>query len=148
VALLRALVELNQFLLADLPVNGAQRRYSDPDARHWWSAATRWVQPQVVPSGEPAATCDTYASASRGRSEPGGDVRRCIDIAHSLGSDVLVLDQTRPDIGLPVVRVVAPGLRHHWPRLAAGRLYDVPVKLGWLSGPRAEAEMNPPGLLF
>jgi oxazoline/thiazoline synthase len=41
------------------------------------------------------------------------------------------------------VRVVVPGLRHPWKRLAPGRLYDVPVKLGWLDKPRAEPEMNP-----
>ena len=40
-----------------------------------------------------------------------------------------------PEIGLPVVKVIVPGLRHFWARFAPGRLYDVPVKLGWL--PRA-----------
>ena len=40
---------------------------------------------------------------------------------------MLVLNQTRPDIGLPVVKVIIPGLRHFWSRFGAGRLYDVPV---------------------
>jgi ribosomal protein S12 methylthiotransferase accessory factor len=44
--------------------------------------------------------------------------------------EVLVLDQTRPDIGLPVARVIVPGMRPFWARLAPGRLYDVPVELG------------------
>jgi ribosomal protein S12 methylthiotransferase accessory factor len=34
-------------------------------------------------------------------------------------------------------------LRHFWPRFAAGRLYDVPVRLGWLPRPLAEEELNP-----
>ena len=51
------------------------------------------------------------------------------------GHDVLVLDQSRPDIDLAVVRVIAPGLRHFWRRLGPGRLYDVPVKLGWIDAP-------------
>jgi oxazoline/thiazoline synthase len=59
------------------------------------------------------------------------------------GLEMLVLDQTRPDVGLPVVRVIVPGLRHFWARYAPGRLYDVPVKLGWLPAPRRENEMNP-----
>ena len=34
--------------------------------------------------------------------------------------EMLVLDQTRPEIGLPVVKVVVPGLRHFWAPLRAG----------------------------
>ena len=57
--------------------------------------------------------------------------------------ELLVLDQTRADVGLAVVKVFVPGLRHFWARFAPGRLYDVPVKLGWLSRPRREDELNP-----
>jgi oxazoline/thiazoline synthase len=47
-----------------------------------------------------------------------------------------------------VARVVVPGLRHFWRRLAPGRLYDVPVSLGWLDRPRAETELNPISIFF
>ena len=57
--------------------------------------------------------------------------------------EMLVLDQTRPDIGLPVAKVFVPGLRHFWARFAPGRLYDVPVQLGWLSEPTPESALNP-----
>jgi ribosomal protein S12 methylthiotransferase accessory factor len=50
---------------------------------------------------------------------------------------------TLPDIGFPVARVIVPGMRHFWARLAPGRLYDVPVKMGWLPRPLREAELNP-----
>ena len=60
-----------------------------------------------------------------------------------LGLEMLVLDQTRPEIGMPVVKVIVPGLRHFWPRCAPGRLYDVPVKLGWLPQPLTEEQLNP-----
>jgi ribosomal protein S12 methylthiotransferase accessory factor len=53
------------------------------------------------------------------------------------------LDQTRPDINMPVVKVVVPGLRHFWPRFAPGRLYDVPVRLGRLAEPTAYEDLNP-----
>jgi ribosomal protein S12 methylthiotransferase accessory factor YcaO len=56
----------------------------------------------------------------------------------------LVLDQTRPDLGLPVVKVIVPGLRHFWARYAPGRLFDVPVRLGWQSRPLAEEQLNCP----
>ncbi|MCA9791349.1 MAG: TOMM precursor leader peptide-binding protein [Candidatus Eremiobacteraeota bacterium] len=57
--------------------------------------------------------------------------------------EMLVVDLTRSDVGLPVARVVVPGMRHHWRRLAPGRLYEVPVALGWLAEPTPEAEVNP-----
>jgi ribosomal protein S12 methylthiotransferase accessory factor len=55
--------------------------------------------------------------------------------------DVLVLNQTRPDIGLPVVKVFVPGLRHFWSRFAPGRLYDVPMRMGYSA--KDEAALNP-----
>jgi len=54
----------------------------------------------------------------------------------------LVLDLTRPDIGLNVVKVVVPGMRFFWQRFAPGRLYDVPVEMGWLNEPTPESGVN------
>jgi ribosomal protein S12 methylthiotransferase accessory factor len=44
---------------------------------------------------------------------------------------------------MPVVKVVVPGMRHFWPRFAPGRLYHVPVQLGWLPRPTDEGDLNP-----
>ncbi|HET9621347.1 MAG TPA: TOMM precursor leader peptide-binding protein [Kofleriaceae bacterium] len=71
------------------------------------------------------------------------DVELCVERARARGLEVLVLDQTRPDLGLHAVKVIVPGLRHFWPRLGPGRLYDVPVALGWLAAPRRPDELNP-----
>jgi bacteriocin biosynthesis cyclodehydratase domain-containing protein len=71
------------------------------------------------------------------------DVFTCVDRAARLGLETLVVDQTRPDVGLHAVKVIVPGLRHFWPRFGPGRLYDVPVRLGWLPRARAEEELNP-----
>jgi ribosomal protein S12 methylthiotransferase accessory factor len=60
-----------------------------------------------------------------------------------IGLETLVVDLTRPDLDLNVARVIVPGLRHFWPRFAPGRLYDVPVALGWLERPLTEEELNP-----
>jgi ribosomal protein S12 methylthiotransferase accessory factor len=88
-------------------------------------------------------------------SAPGSDhgdiadaIRECTRRLAERGLEVLVLDQTRPDIGVPVVRVVVPGLRHIRPRLAPGRLYDVPVSLGWRSTPLQETALNDLPFLF
>jgi ribosomal protein S12 methylthiotransferase accessory factor len=71
------------------------------------------------------------------------DVLACQALVERLGLEMLVLDQTRPDIGLPVVKVIVPGLRHFFARFAPGRLYDVPVQLGWLREPLLEDQFNP-----
>jgi ribosomal protein S12 methylthiotransferase accessory factor len=70
-------------------------------------------------------------------------VNACVNVAKRCGLDFLVLDQTRPDIEVPVVRVVVPGLRHFYRRFAPGRLYDVPVKLGLRDQPISESELTP-----
>ena len=70
-------------------------------------------------------------------------IQACLARVHSLGLEVLVHDLTRPDVGLPVVKVFIPQMRIHWRRLAPGRLYEVPVKQGWLDKPLAEADLNP-----
>ncbi|KIX14340.1 TOMM precursor leader peptide-binding protein [Dethiosulfatarculus sandiegensis] len=58
-----------------------------------------------------------------------------------MGVELLVKDLSQPDIPIKVARVMAPGLRHMWPRFGPGRLYDAPVKLGWLDEPRREEEL-------
>lgn len=70
------------------------------------------------------------------------DVHRCVDAARRRGLDVIVTNLTRADIGFPVVRVTVPGLRHYKPRFGPGRLYDVPVEIGWLDTPLREEEIN------
>ncbi len=71
------------------------------------------------------------------------DVKLCQRIVESKGMEMLVLDQTRPDIGLRVAKVIVPGMRHIWKRLSARRLYNVPVSMGWLKEALTEEELNP-----
>jgi oxazoline/thiazoline synthase len=44
--------------------------------------------------------------------------------------------------------VIVPGLRHFWARFATGRLYDVPVQMGWLCAPLTEEQLNPIPMFF
>ena len=78
-----------------------------------------------------------------GRLDTREQVLACVRLVEQAGLDFLVLDQTRLDIEVPVVRVIVPGLRHFYRRFAPGRLYDVPIKLGLLDRPVAESELNP-----
>ena len=67
----------------------------------------------------------------------------CTQAAKRVGVEILVVDMTRPELGFPVARIIAPGMRPWSPRLAAGRLYDTPVQLGWRKRAMCEQDANP-----
>jgi ribosomal protein S12 methylthiotransferase accessory factor len=144
VALLRAVTEMNQMLSSPL-LGPAGREFDDPTAdpetTHWLKTATTATQPYLLPADAPPRTAASYPHAWA--DDVTEDVRACQALVERAGMEMLVLDQTRPEVGLPVAKVIVPGLRHFWPRFAAGRLYDVPVRLGWLPRPLAEDELNP-----
>jgi ribosomal protein S12 methylthiotransferase accessory factor len=133
IALLRTLTELNQFLSIGL-VGGRDPEPSDGPFR-------MRDNPYHMPSDSPPTRPDLHSTF--GQIDTREQVMACVQIAKRAGLDFLVLDQTRPDIGVPVARVVVPGLRHFYRRFAPGRLYDIPVRLGWLDRPVAESELNP-----
>jgi ribosomal protein S12 methylthiotransferase accessory factor len=97
--------------------------------------------PYLAPSGGAPVRPDP--GSKFGRLDTREQVNACVNLAKAAGLDFLVLDQTRPDIEVPVVRVIVPGLRHFYRRFAPGRLYDIPVKLGWRDRPLPERELNP-----
>jgi oxazoline/thiazoline synthase len=143
-AVLRAVAEMNQFMPA------VHRRdehgntiytYEDQHARRWWREATLANQPYLVPLPGRPLRVDEYPQHST--ADAGGDLLACVRAAQSLGLETFALNQTRPDVQLPVAKVLVPGLRHFWARFAPGRLYDVPVKLGWLPAPLEESQLNP-----
>jgi oxazoline/thiazoline synthase len=76
-------------------------------------------------------------------SDPQDVLDKVLGSLQARGLDSYCIELTRRDIGLPVVRVLVPGLRHFWMRLAPGRLYDVPSSLGWLAKPCEEHDLNP-----
>ena len=137
IALLRALTELNQFLSIELMGGGAGDKSSLDGIVPLRLQDYPFLSPTNDPKVQPAS--DSKAPFVDTREQ----VDACVQIAKKAGFDFLVLDQTRPDIGAPVVRVVVPGMRHFYRRFAPGRLYDVPVQLGWRERPLSEDEFNP-----
>ena len=136
IAMLRAMTELNQFMSIGLVgCRSAGKLWSKIGP----SELRLGDQPYLVPSGmvQPAFGSDFSHLDSREQ------VMTCMHLAEQVRLDFLVLDQTRPDVEVPVVRVILPGLRHFYRRFAPGRLYDVPVKLGWRDRPLTEDELNP-----
>jgi oxazoline/thiazoline synthase len=145
VALVRAMTELNQSLEAVPAASGLEsnRTYRGvPDAVRWWRTATLANQTYLAPDpSKPRRRLEDFANLAA--ADLLEDIKTCQNLAAARGVEILVLDQTRPDVGLPVVRVVAPGLRHFWARFGPGRLYDAPVREGWLAEPKTEDELNP-----
>jgi oxazoline/thiazoline synthase len=137
IALLRALTELNQFLSLGL-MGGGTGEKSSLDG-----VAPLRLQDHayLTPSGDPRAQPEFGSKFSH--LDTREQAMACVSLAKQAGLDFLVLDQTRPDIEAPVVRVIVPGLRHFYPRFAPGRLYDVPVELGLSDRPLKESELNP-----
>lgn len=143
IAALRAVCELNQCLTwVPRPGHGDSRYgVDDPMCLWWWKNAKLADHLYLTPA--PGATL-------RGKSDycvpettdVREDVERCRALVEAKGMEFLVLDQTRPDIGMPVARVIVPGLCHFWERFAPGRLFDVPVEMGWRERPLAEAYLN------
>jgi bacteriocin biosynthesis cyclodehydratase domain-containing protein len=144
VALRRALTEMNQ--LMPVVVDGSYG-WTEPEPVNWWQNATIANQPYLIPDqGIRARVPSDY------HYQPTPDLLDDVAMVRgrveSLGLEVLVLDQTRPDIGLPVVKVVVPGMRTFWARYAPGRLFDVPVRLGWLPKPTRYQDLNPTPLFI
>jgi ribosomal protein S12 methylthiotransferase accessory factor len=135
IALLRTLTELNQFLSIGL-MGGGSGEKSSLDGE---TPLRLQEYPFLVPNGE----ATTYSSDPKfSRLDTQEQVAACVQVAKDQGLDFMVLDQTRADIEVPVVRVVVPGMRHFYKRFAPGRLYDVPVKLGLRDWPVPEDELN------
>jgi oxazoline/thiazoline synthase len=133
IAVVRALTEVAQ------SEAGMSEMKSDamPEVEgEWLASVTTATDPWLAPHG--------FAPLTLGRSLDLDDSLDAVLAALSrAGLEAWWMDLTRRDIGLPVVRAVVPGLRHFWNRFAPGRLYDVPVDLGWVPDAYGEDDLNP-----
>jgi len=150
-AVQRALTEMNQSFPHVLSVfnedGNTNQNFGDSEAVDWWTNSTCSNQPYLM--SDKKREIKYQADYSRDYSDDIlENIRLCQKIVEREGMEMLVLDQTRPDIGVPVAKVIVPGLRHFWARFAPGRLYDVPVKMGWLERPLKEEELNPIPIFF
>jgi ribosomal protein S12 methylthiotransferase accessory factor len=136
IALLRSLTELTQFMSIGMMGGGSGEKPTLDGV----TPLRLDDYPFLIPSRNPLLP---PAPSLRVHDNTRDQVNACVEIALRAGYDFLVLDQTRPDVEVPVVRVLVPGLRHFYRRFAPGRLYDVPVKLGLLDRPRLESDMTP-----
>ena len=102
------------------------RMASEPVSRRkWLKEATLDNQPWLLPEHHRHLVSDEVIQF--------GDVRALTSGLIRAGCEPVVVNLTKDYFQISVVRVIAPGLRSHMPRFAPGRLFDVPVKQGWLS---------------
>jgi thiazole/oxazole-forming peptide maturase SagD family component len=136
-ATLRAVTELNTSLATDRTKRHRANQTGQDDIDALRLRGHAYLQPHGK------------ASLRRRRFSEFADLDRreqvwaCVKLVKRFGLDFLVLDQTRPDLEVPVARVIVPGLRHFHRRFAPGRLYDVPLTLGLRKRRLKEAELNP-----
>ena len=139
IAILRAITEVNQI---GLELDKIPAEQLEGDSKDWLLSATLEKQSYLAPDPmAPLKVASDYPQ--RWSDDIYTDVMNCVEIAQQAGGlETLVLDQTRPDIGLNVVKVIVPGMRHFWSRFGPGRLYDIPAKLGWQEAPLPEDQVN------
>jgi thiazole/oxazole-forming peptide maturase SagD family component len=142
VALQRAFAELNQMLAMGQRGEDSSVPIEDAETLSWFKNATLANQPYLAPDETLAPKgLEDYPSLFTG--DLLEDILVCRRMVEQRGMEILVLDQTRPEIKMPVVKVIVPGLRHFWARFAPGRLYNVPVQMGWQETALTEEELNP-----
>lgn len=149
IALQRSFAEMNQLLSLGSreDVVKDEMVLQDPETLSWMRTATLANKPYMAPDPTaPRRTLSDHPVQHTGNFLE--DLALCRGRIEAAGMEMLLLDQTRPDTGMPVAKVVVPGLRHFWARFAPGRLYDVPVRTGRLSAPLREEELNPVPLFF
>jgi bacteriocin biosynthesis cyclodehydratase domain-containing protein len=121
--------------LAEMSAMLALQEASAGNPRHWMDDARIDQYAYLMPSGSPMCW----------EARPGDapSLQYLVRRAQALNLDVLTINLTRAELGLPVVRTIVPGLRSFARSIAPGRLYDVPVKLGWIREAVSAEQMNP-----
>lgn len=141
-AMQRAVTELNQMLCNLQRSKGVYGGGIYAYLKNWLEGSNSEDHPYLLPeSNAPSKTLNDFQNFRT--SDLKDDIEECIARATQKGMEILVCNLTRPDVNVPVVKVVVPGMRPVYPRFAPGRLYDVPVRMGWLQHPLQEFELNP-----
>jgi len=139
IAIERSITELNQLL----PLACTERSMSCEQTLYRWMDSEHIdMHPYLAAK---ATTAIDFNVAYQG-GEPGyleTSIETIIKKLSVQGIELIAFDLMQQDTGVPVVKMLAPGLRHFWRRTGPGRLYQVPVKMGWQEQVLTEAELNP-----
>jgi ribosomal protein S12 methylthiotransferase accessory factor len=140
VAVSRAICELNQFVGGIAQTKIVDGRSYQNEIVDWIKNATVESLPYLTPSpGD--QTC--FPLKQGGVAFIRTDLDQIVKLLKDVDLCMYYVNLSRPETSVCCARVMVPGLRHFWARFAPGRLYDVPVKLGWMSAPLKEDALNP-----
>ncbi len=129
-----AMTEMMQTLYS-LDLRRAMPAEAGDPFQFWLDTVSCEAMPHLVPGGP-------MPSGGDGDAPMPATLEQCVRLCRDRGLRLLMIDMTRAGLGVPVARVIVPGLRPLSARFAAGRLFDVPVQLGWCDRPRTVAELN------
>ena len=132
-ALSKAVLEACQMLVAS-DSKGRVNREDFPFGQEWLETARLDREPHLSPADSAPRAIHGKAAATH--------LETCSIALRRAGLEAYYVDLTRPELGLRVARVLVPGLRGWTPRFAPGRLYDVPVRLGWRKRRTSELKLN------
>jgi bacteriocin biosynthesis cyclodehydratase domain-containing protein len=131
-AVLRAITEMNQFLPE--AIDGGTARVAGVDIQN-----DSYLHAQASAKAVPRRKWSAH---------PSDRIFQFIALGGKQELDVIVVNQTRADIGIPVTKVIVPGTCHFWRRLGFRRLYEVPGRMGWQTKSTPEEELNRAGFLL
>jgi len=98
------------------------------------------IHPHMRPGGMNRSMKELRSLPRPGDSEEA--LQSCAALCRQKNQQFLVLDLTPPVFKVPVVRVIVPGMRHFRARFAPGRLYQVPVAMGWRTTAISENDLT------
>lgn len=130
IAAWKAASEVGQLWFSAIHANAVDIALKD------WLAESLDGQPYIAPAHEIEAPVEPSPLNAR------ETVAAIVDRLQRQGLHAYAADLSRADVLLKTARAVVPGLRHIWNRRGPGRLYDVPVQLGWRATSLKEEELN------
>lgn len=123
--------------LAEMSTGIPRLLAGDNDRRHWLDDRSI----EEIPGSSKSLSAREWRKGKT-TSSPAEVLQHLLGVATRLGIDVIRVDLTRSEIGIPVVRLLAPGLCHISSTMTP-RLALCPLKLGWTRRALNWEEMNP-----
>jgi ribosomal protein S12 methylthiotransferase accessory factor len=152
IALSRALTELSQVMISILlhKKNMDNKDYQQrcdkghmENVNNFWSIESLSNFTFLISHGSDSNIVQFSSLEDRSCDNIKVDIKTCIDIIASKGLEVVVVNLTLNTLGIPVVRVIIPGLqppvKKRYSQIYTDRLFKVPVELGY---PRTSEGLN------
>lgn len=143
-AISRAIGELSQLMIRQFLPQSTDLEKIPPQERElaqWILTQSIYDHPHLLPLDNQTKQYPAIQS-SLATDDFLDDIQTCIKLLTHQNVRAFFVNLNNSSINHHTVKVICPELRHFWCRLAPGRLYDVPLKMKWISKNLLENEMN------